>query len=137
MLDRRQRRVVLGRDALGDRSLCYFLDRDLLVVASEESAVLRHPRVGRRLDEERIVLFLALEELVDGSTFFRDVRELLPAHVMTVGERDSRTTRYWDVPEAPRVARGAGGRRRRTPSASATSSTGASPAACAPAAGRP
>jgi asparagine synthase (glutamine-hydrolysing) len=65
-------------------------------VASEEQAVLAHPLLTTRLNESRLAAYFALDVPSDGSTFFADVSELLPAHVMVIDEETVRTRRYWE-----------------------------------------
>ena len=95
--DRRERRMVVARDALGDRSLFYYLSPRCFAVASEEAAVRRHPSVGPELDETRLAMHFAMSQPPEGRTFFRDVRELPPAHWLVVDERHERCRRYWHV----------------------------------------
>ena len=95
LFDATRRRVVCARDALGDRTLFYFLNAHVLVVASEEQAVLTHPAVARRIDEHRLAACFALQVPADGSTFFTGIAELLPAHVLVVGEENVQTRHYW------------------------------------------
>lgn len=103
LYDVAHRRVICARDGVGDRSLFYFLSSKLLIVASEEQAVLAHPAVSRRLDETRVAVYFSLQEPGDGATFFADVHELLPAHMMVIEEDRMRTWRYWDVEPGRRV----------------------------------
>jgi asparagine synthase (glutamine-hydrolysing) len=89
-------RVVCARDALGDRTLFYYLDSRQLIVGSEEQAVLAHPAVSGRLNETTVALYFAVESPADGATFFRDIRELVPAHLMVVEAERERKRRYWE-----------------------------------------
>ena len=79
-----RRELLCARDPLGDRSLFYNLTRDTLLVASEESALLSHPEIGDELDRNRLDCFYALRVPADGSTFFRQVRELPPGERLWV-----------------------------------------------------
>jgi len=97
VFDRQQERVTCARDPLGNRTLFYYIDPLVLVVASEEAAVAAHPTVSDRLDETTLAHFFALRLPASGATFFAEVQELLPAHVITVGPDTMRTSRYWDV----------------------------------------
>src|SRR5437762_3144864 len=101
------RRVVLARDALGDRTLCFHRGVRRLIVASEECAVIEHPAVSRALDETRLATLFAVAEPADGRTFFAEVEELLPAHVLTVnGDGTTRLSQHWSPdPDAARGLR--------------------------------
>ena len=95
VLDLPRRRVVCGRDALGDRTLFYYLDRHLFAVASEAHALLGHPSVSSRLNEATVARFYALRPPAHGASFFADLRELPPAHALSVGPEDVRQWRHW------------------------------------------
>lgn len=99
VLDLPRRRVVCGRDALGDRTLFYYLDRRVLAVASEAHALLGYPSVSSRLDEATVARFYALRAPAHGASFFADVHELPPAHGLSVGPEGVRQWRHW----SPRV----------------------------------
>ena len=90
-----QRRVICARDALGGRTLFYYLSPALLLVASEEQAILTHPALSATLHPPRMAAYFAAQTPADGSAFFTDVRELLPAHAMSVDADASRAWRYW------------------------------------------
>jgi asparagine synthase (glutamine-hydrolysing) len=95
--DHRRQRVVCARDPLGRRALYFYLDERRLIVASEEQAILAHPRVSRELNESRLALYFALRHPEDGATFFRSVEALLPAHLLVVEPDHTYQRRYWDV----------------------------------------
>lgn len=114
LVDTAQRRVVCGRDALGDRSVIYRLSAGRLLVASHEELLLDHPEVSRDLDEATVARFFAMEAAAPGRTFFADLRELAPGSGMALpvealgpaAERSSeagagppRFFRHWSLPE--------------------------------------
>lgn len=89
------RHVVCARDPLGDRTLFYCLGARYLALASEEQAVMAHPEVSSDLDERGLAHYFALQVAGDGSTLFRDVKELPAGHVLRVDPAGSRTWQYW------------------------------------------
>ena len=84
IVDLERRQVLCARDPLGDRTLFYNLDHSRLLVASEESGLLAHPEVGADFDETHLACFFALRVPSGGSTFFQQVRELLPGELLRV-----------------------------------------------------
>jgi asparagine synthase (glutamine-hydrolysing) len=102
--DKPRKRVVCARDPLGDQSLYYYLDERLLLVASEEQALLAHPVVSGELDETTLAYYFAVRAPYDGRTFFKDVRELLPAHTLCVTTDTAQAHRYWTVNPEARLA---------------------------------
>jgi asparagine synthase (glutamine-hydrolysing) len=95
--DEARQQVVCARDPLGDCTLFYYVDNDLLLIASEEQALLTHPAVSDTLDETALAYYFAVRAPSDGRTFFQDIREMLPSQVMMIGAHGTKTRRYWDV----------------------------------------
>jgi asparagine synthase (glutamine-hydrolysing) len=103
VFDRARRAVVGARDALGDRTLCYVLGPGALAIATEEQALLTLPWVSSRLNETTLARYFAIEGPEPGETFFAEVRELPPAHVMTFAEGGLTLRRTWEPDPEPRV----------------------------------
>lgn len=101
--DSRSGRVVCGRDALGDRTLFWYLDERVLAIASEESALLALPWVSNQVNERSLAAFFAVEAPEPGTTFFAAVRELPSATAMSVDGDRIRTWRHWQADPEPRL----------------------------------
>lgn len=95
VIDGERRRVLLGRDPLGDCTLVYTLDARRLAAASEEQALLALPWVSSQPNEATLARFFAVEAAEPGATFFAEVRELPPAHALEVGADGAHLVRYW------------------------------------------
>lgn len=101
------RSLLCARDPLGQRSLFYRAAPDSFVAASEESAVLAHPEVSGALDEETVARYFARRAprrdagpgaglaSAAGRTFFADVRELAPGHLLRVDSERLVARRFW------------------------------------------
>jgi asparagine synthase (glutamine-hydrolysing) len=93
-----RRRLFCARDRLGEKPFYYRWDGERFAFASEIKALLP---TGRRPSANHRALFNYLDggDLDDSDgTFFDQVRQLLPAHVLVVdGERVS-IIRYWALP---------------------------------------
>ncbi len=103
IFDQTEHRLVAVRDPLGDRTLFYCETPDLLVFASEEAALAKHPAVPQGWNEERLARYFGVAELRDGSTFFAGVQELLPAHWMAATPERTFVRRYWEPDLSRRV----------------------------------
>ncbi|MEM7354874.1 MAG: asparagine synthase-related protein [Acidobacteriota bacterium] len=101
--DRAAQRLVAGRDPLGDRTLCYHLGSNVLVIGTQPSAVLRHPAVTSRLDEVTLSHFFAVEAPPSGSTFFADVRELPPGHTLVYDRQGLHMEPFWSPASLPPI----------------------------------
>jgi asparagine synthase (glutamine-hydrolysing) len=97
--DARARRLVLARDRFGKKPLYYFTDGRMLAFASTLTALLEHPRVPRKLDDDALAEYLALEYVVAPRTILAGVRKLEPATVMTfdVATGRAEASRYWTL----------------------------------------
>jgi asparagine synthase (glutamine-hydrolysing) len=99
--DLRERRLFLARDPFGIKPLFYAADAHRLVFGSEIKALLASGEVGRDVNPQRLYDYLT-SGLTDhsGETLFADVRQLPPAHHLTVAFDDPvsvRPQRYWQI----------------------------------------
>jgi asparagine synthase (glutamine-hydrolysing) len=93
-----ERRLVLGRDQLGNTSLYYARVGDRLAFASYAGALLSLPWVPRRLNEIQLARLLVARPEEEGScTIYRDVHLLLPAHTLLATPEGQRRRRYWEL----------------------------------------
>jgi asparagine synthase (glutamine-hydrolysing) len=99
VLDRRERRLVLARDAIGIRPLYYRRTPSALVFASEVKALLAD-RQGPVRPNTGLLAQLSLGYLHrhgdDGSTLFDTIEGLPASHVGVFSEARSHVWRYWD-----------------------------------------
>ncbi len=92
-------RLLLGRDRVGIRPLCYsVIDGRGLVFASEIRALLEDPEVSRDWDPSAIKEYLALGYVPSPGTIFCRVAKLLPGHLLTLEHGHVRVRQYWDAP---------------------------------------
>jgi len=96
--DSRRRKLVLARDRLGKKPLYYMVRGSRVLFASELKALVAHGGVGRELDHEALVQYLACEYVPAPGTILRGVRKLPAAHVAVLDDRGFRLRRYWKVP---------------------------------------
>ncbi len=82
--DAKARRLVLARDALGVRPLCFAQLDGLLLFASEPRALFAHQRLSQRLNPFRVAAYLAGVFPDTNQTFFAGVDRLPPGHRLVV-----------------------------------------------------
>jgi asparagine synthase (glutamine-hydrolysing) len=91
------RRLLLARDHMGIRPICFaLLHGDGVVFGSEIKALLQDPSVGREWNPEAIDTYLALGYVPSPLTIYRRVTKLEPAHTLVVEGRRLSTRQYWD-----------------------------------------
>lgn len=97
--DRRARTLFVARDRYGVKPLYYAWDGQTFIFGSEVKALLRHPGVSARLDQEALVEYLTFQNYLSDRTLFAGVRLLPPGTHLTLGEGGAAHTapvRYWD-----------------------------------------
>jgi asparagine synthase (glutamine-hydrolysing) len=97
--DRRKERVLLARDRLGIKPLYYANTGTELLFASEIKSLLASGSIRPEFNQDILPEFLSTRFVSGEETFFRDVRKLLPGHVLT-WSADNRLhrRRYWQLP---------------------------------------
>ena len=105
IFDAREGRLLLARDRLGLRPLCYTRVADTFVFATDAKALLEFPGVTAAPDDamlaDSVLYFLA----ADGQTrtFFAGIQSLPPAHCLEITERGMTVRRYFDFDTTARL----------------------------------
>lgn len=112
VFDPRSRRLLLARDAIGVRPLYYFHTSGLFAFGSEIKALLAHPEVESRPDDEGVADFMLIGSRPlerQDLTCFAGVSSVVPAHIVSVTTRGLARRRYWDFDTERRVRYGSFG----------------------------
>jgi asparagine synthase (glutamine-hydrolysing) len=99
IFDEPQQRLLLVRDSIGIRPLYYFRSDRLFAFASEIKALLAHPDIPARPDDEGIAdLMVVGSRPIDRQdlTCFEGIAAVVPAHVTLVTPQRTASRRYWD-----------------------------------------
>lgn len=97
--DRERGRLLLARDRLGIKPLFYRADKDGVIFASELRAMLAGPRFERRLDPAAISTYLDFGFVPAPQTALQGVAKLPPGGMLDWSEGETRTNRWWRLPE--------------------------------------
>jgi len=89
-------RLFLSRDRLGIRPLFYTISDGAFIFGSEIKAIFAHPAVSRELDLNGLDQVFTFWHTVPPQTVFHGIRELPPAHSLTLEQGEIRVQRYWD-----------------------------------------
>lgn len=104
ILDLPQNKLFLARDFFGIKPLFYSHSQSDFCFASEVSAMVSMPNVGRRANPRRVFEHLNYWTTDQGDgTFFSDIHKLPPAHYMEVlldAPGKAKPVRYWDLARA-------------------------------------
>ena len=104
--DDRAKQLTLARDRAGKKPLFVYRNAKLLAFASEIKAFFPHPDVPIDIDEQAVPHYLIHGYVPGPATFYREIRQLPAATLMTVAADGQTTTRrYWqfEVPRASEV----------------------------------
>jgi asparagine synthase (glutamine-hydrolysing) len=94
--DMRSQSLFLARDRVGKKPLYYHRTaQGGLVFGSEIKAILQHPEVPRTPDAAAIDQFLVLGYVPSGTSAFRGIRRLPPAHWLLWRDGQTEERRYW------------------------------------------
>lgn len=98
LFDPKQQRLILVRDSIGVRPLYYCQTGRTFLFASEIKAILTHPQVTARPNDEMLAAFLIANRAQDchGMTFFEGVSSLRPSYAAIVTRHGFATRQYWD-----------------------------------------
>ena len=104
--DAPRRRLLLARDRMGIKPLCYARVGDAFVFASEAKALFASGVLQPALDPRSIDNFFAFTYPLQPRTMFHGVQQVLPAQQVVVENGTLATRRYWTLgfesPETPR-----------------------------------
>jgi len=100
--DEKRRRLVLGRDRLGQKPLYFTRTPGGLAFASEIKALLELPGVRADVDPEVLREHLGMGYAVAPRTLFRGIEKLPPASCLVWDGGDPRITTYWSLPVSVR-----------------------------------
>ena len=98
--DARRQRLLLARDALGEKPLFYATPSPgVLVFGSEIKAVLAHPGVDRSLNEDALRQALRFRAVYGAESLHRGVRQLAPGAYLEFDRDGVRIGRFHDLIE--------------------------------------
>jgi asparagine synthase (glutamine-hydrolysing) len=100
--DRRQRRLLLARDRLGEKPLFYtHRPGRALLFASEMKSLLVDPDLRLSLNVAAVDQYLSLLYIPAPASIFREIAKLPAGHYLICSERGIEVHEYWDVPLPP------------------------------------
>jgi asparagine synthase (glutamine-hydrolysing) len=102
--DATERRLLLARDAIGQRPLHYHRGDGFFAFASMPKGLHALPEVPYAPDEQAMAEFVTLMPQAGARSFFEGVDKLEAGHVATVTPRGFSTRRYWQ-PSRPEPGR--------------------------------
>ena len=99
--DKRVRRLIVARDALGIKPLYYANLPGQFAFASEAKALLTIPQLRARLDPDALAQYLSVGYVCAPAALFDGMRKLRPGEALTLENGALRSWRFWQL--APEV----------------------------------
>jgi len=102
--DERRGRLFLARDRMGKKPLYYGIHQGRFIFASQCKAILQVEGFPRRPDLKAIGDYLVLQYVPSPQSGFADIKQLPPAHTLTVNFDNfsaPEIRRYWSIPPEP------------------------------------
>ncbi len=96
--DRRRRRLLVARDAIGIKPIYYRLDQREFMFASEAKALLAVPGVSARLDPAALAQYLSVGYVCAPNSLFEGMRKLPPGTALIAEGGKVREHRYYRLP---------------------------------------
>jgi asparagine synthase (glutamine-hydrolysing) len=103
--DNRSRRLILGRDRMGEKPLYLYTEPDRIMFASEMKALLATGQIPFEIDADAVHTYMHYGWVPEPDTMVRNVRKLAAGHLMVI-DLDSWHVReypYWDLLSAAPV----------------------------------
>lgn len=98
----KKQELFLARDHFGIKPLYYTIVEDNLVFGSEVKAILEHPYVETKIDKTGICeLFGIGPAHTPGSSVFKNIHEVKPAHFMIYNKDGLQIHEYWKLESKP------------------------------------
>ena len=96
--DSNKKEVFLARDHFGIKPLFYTLYNNTLIFSSEIKALLKYPGIELKLNSESIGELIGIgPSHTPGTTIFKDIFEIKPAHFAIYNYSGFHTSRYWKL----------------------------------------
>lgn len=93
--DARQRRLVLGRDRLGEKPLVYRLDPGRLLFASELKSLREVPGLAFDIDPQAVDEYFTYQYVPHPRTIYRQMQKLPPGHLAVYENERLEVRPYW------------------------------------------
>lgn len=96
IFDYKTQKLLIANDRYGLRPLYYDVHNGYLLFASEMKAILKDDSFERVVDERAVSDFLLFRVILGIKTFFRDIKRLPPASIMSYNSNKISIENYWD-----------------------------------------
>lgn len=93
--DEKKKQLWLIRDRLGIKPLYYTVQAGTLIFGSEIKAILKHPGIKKKLNEEALFHYLTFACCPAPLTLFEGIKKLPAGHFLIINEQGIQERAYW------------------------------------------
>ena len=98
----KKQELYLARDHFGIKPLFYTIKNDTLIFASEIKAIFEYPEIEKKIDAQGIgEMFGIGPSHTPGTTIFKNIFEIKPAHFAIFNNTGMHLKRYWKLTSMP------------------------------------
>ncbi len=99
--DFKNRKAIIANDRFGLRVHYYAMNNGKLLFASEAKAILQDEIFKKELNDEAVAEFFAFGEFWGDKTFFKGIKVLTPASILTYDGNNVSIEKYWELKYEP------------------------------------
>ncbi|MBN1271426.1 MAG: hypothetical protein JXB26_04075 [Candidatus Aminicenantes bacterium] len=98
-----QQKLFAARDHIGFRPLYYYYSGDRFIFSSEMKQVLNTAGLPYHINEKALIESIYMRLTNNEITFFNNIKQIPPAHSITVSQRGLKKRQYWNPQTQPRI----------------------------------
>jgi len=96
--DKRNQRLFLSRDRIGEKPLYYSMYNNSLYFGSEIKSLFS-ATIPKEINKELTEIYLSLSYIPGKDTFYKNIFKLMPGDFMLVEQGGIKNHKYWDLPD--------------------------------------
>lgn len=93
--DRKQQKLILARDRMGEKPLYYTQTKDGFFFGSELKSILVNRNIEQSIESEAVWHYFSLNNVPAPLTIYKDIYKLLPGECLVYQENTIRKQKYW------------------------------------------
>lgn len=95
--DRSQQTIILARDRLGIKPLCYYLNNEKLLFSSEIKSILIEGTIERKICLQSLDYYFTFGYIHAPHSIFESIKKLLPGYILICKRGKTYIKQYWDI----------------------------------------
>jgi asparagine synthase (glutamine-hydrolysing) len=95
--DTKKKRLLLGRDRIGEKPLYWGVFGDTIIFGSELNVLLAHPLVKKELNFSALAQYLVREYVPTPNSIFNNIFKLEPAHYLVYEDGKVFNKTFWNI----------------------------------------